>query len=101
VNDLPEQHGTEFGESFEMMVHLIGEEASWKICEYFQGEQVCFPKSILQLRRNREIRAKFKAGKMYYELSREYGLTTRWIRCIVHGKAASDEYYSQIDLFNF
>jgi len=94
---LPELHSTDFGETFEGLIQLIGEDAAWKVCEYFQGEQVTFPKSILQYRRNREIRQKFRNGKNYIELSREYGLTTRQIRTIVHASVESDA-YSQLDL---
>ena len=90
---------TDFAETFEMLVLMIGEANAWKICEYFQGEQVTFPKSILQYRRNRDIRARFRAGASYEQLSREYGLTSRHIRTIVHGNVDSDAAYSQLDLF--
>jgi Mor family transcriptional regulator len=97
-NDMPMQHSTEFAETFEALSHIIGEASTWKVCEYFQGEQVTFPKSILQFRRNREIRQKFHDGKNYIELSREYSLTTRQIRTIVHASVESDETYSQLPL---
>ncbi|OHD22795.1 MAG: hypothetical protein A2Y38_20220 [Spirochaetes bacterium GWB1_59_5] len=98
--EILEPKSTEFAETFEMLVHMLGEENAWKICEYFQGEQVTFPKSILQHRRNREIRVKFKdGGRSYEQLSREYGLTTRHIRTIVHGVVDSDAAYAQLDLF--
>ena len=96
--NLPALVGGNFNETMEMLIQLIGEDSAWKICEYFQGEQVTFPKSILQYRRNHEIRTKFRNGKTYPELSREYGLTTRQIRTIVHASVESDSTYSQLPL---
>jgi len=88
----------EFVETFETLISLIGEESAWKVCEFLQGEQITFPKSILRFRRNREIREKFKNGSSYLELGREYGLTSRQIRHIVHVGDKTDQAYRQLQL---
>ena len=85
--------GTGFPEVFEMLVRLIGEENAWKVCEYLQGEQVTFPKSILVYRRNKDIRSRYKAGATYAEIAHAFGITSRWARIIIHRKIASDGDY--------
>ncbi len=86
-------------EIFETLASIAGEEAAWEICTRFAGESVTFPKTILRLKRNYDIRQEFKDGKSYRELSIKYALTTRQIRGIVHHPSTQETNARQLSLF--
>ncbi len=68
----------------QQMIELLGEEAAYKLARHFAGEAVYFPKSLLIYLDHEKIRADFRRGASYRELSIKYGRTTRQIRDILH-----------------
>ena len=84
-------------EIFEQIASIVGEEGAFKVCEMFAGEQILFPKAILRLKRNYDIRKEFKAGASYRDLSIKYDLTTRQIRSICTPSNTDTD--GQLDLF--
>ncbi len=84
-------------EIFEQIASITGEDDAFKICQMFAGEQILFPKSIIRLKRNYDIRKEYRAGKTYRELSIKYNLTTRQIRIICNPSKL--DLPGQLDLF--
>ncbi len=84
-------------EIFEQIASIVGEDDAFSICEMFAGEQILFPKAILRMKRNYEIRKEFKKGSSYRALSLKYDLTTRQVRTICHPEKGYSEI--QMDLF--
>jgi len=84
-------------EIFEQIATVAGEEKAFEICSIFAGEQILFPKAILRLKRNYDIRKEFRQGASYRDLSIRYDLTTRQIRTICDPSDKSLE--GQLDLF--
>jgi Mor family transcriptional regulator len=74
----------EYGELFEQLESLIGADNALKVIEFFQGENIYFPKRVMLDGLHSEIYAKLKQGASYGELSRDYGYTKTYIRNIQH-----------------
>ena len=50
--------------------------------------RLCNPKRLRRTSRNAEIQAGWRTGATYGELAREYHLTERMVRYIIHGRPA-------------
>jgi Mor family transcriptional regulator len=71
-------------EDFELIRELIGAEKAHTLADVFCGTILYIPKNVVMARDYRIIRDKFKKGKNYRELAREYGYTIRHVRRIIH-----------------
>lgn len=83
---------------FEQLTSVVGEDDAFEICRMFAGEQIVFPKTILKMKRNYDIRKEFKNGASYRDLGIRYFLTTRQIRIICHPNKKDDD--DQMELFD-
>lgn len=66
------------------IVRLIGFENFLKLCEYFAGESIYFPKmkSVKIIERNKKIREEYN-GKNVDMLAKKYNICERQIRRII------------------
>jgi hypothetical protein len=71
-------------ELFEELAALVGEDAAVKVCEYYQGEAVYFPKRVGLLRLWRSIYRELQEGASYGDMARKYHYSKTYIRHIEH-----------------
>ena len=98
LDDLPEE--------CRQIAEAIGLEALLELSARMGGERVYIPlpERLATAARNRAIRAEFN-GRNYRALAVKYGLTVRWIRCLVsggqrdNGADPSEPVYKQSKLF--
>jgi Mor family transcriptional regulator len=66
------------------VIKLIGFEAFLKLCNYFSGESIYFPKmkTAKTIERNNKIRAEYNGKNISY-LSKKYNICERQVRRII------------------
>lgn len=81
---LPHVELSDIDKAYHPVIELIGIDAFVKICQYYMGDEVYFPKadSLTRKARNRIIVQEFNGHNVKY-LSKKYGITPRQIRNII------------------
>ncbi|MDF1566215.1 MAG: Mor transcription activator family protein [Deltaproteobacteria bacterium] len=76
-----------------VLEHLLGREAATALAAAYQGEDLQIPRCLSYLvdRRNHNIREQYASGVSAARLARLYGITERWVRCIVAGWSNDDD----------
>lgn len=84
-------------EAYRILADAIGLPATIQAAPRLSGLGLYFPKldRLLEQKRNDMIRREFD-GSNYKYLATKYSLTERWVRDIIHSKAADD---NQTNLF--
>jgi Mor family transcriptional regulator len=68
----------------EQLAALLGKEKADEVAAFFAGESVYIPKRRVIAKRHELIRADYRSGASYQELSLRYGYTQKHIRRIVN-----------------
>jgi hypothetical protein len=76
----------ENSEVFEQLELLIGKDNARKVFEFFEGENIYFPKSISLAELHSQIYTDLRNGEGYGDVARKYHYSKSYIRKIEHKK---------------
>jgi hypothetical protein len=76
----------EANETLEQLELLIGKDNARKVFEFFEGENIYFPKSIGLVELHNQIFADLQNGGGYGDVARKYHYSKSYIRKIEHKK---------------